>query len=85
MNAFWVKFSDRNPGCVEADSLEEAMKIAAVKTGCHPVGGDRLPYPAHPRINQHDYPDFGPIPSFCFRPEECKGRGACPQSYACTE
>lgn len=85
MIAHWVTFSDRKPGCVEAVNAEEAMQIARVKTGCNPTGAKRLPYPASPRINQHEYPEFGICPSFCFRPEECVGRTACPQNYSCTE
>jgi hypothetical protein len=38
-----------------------------------------LPYPAMPRFNTDSCPDF------CYSPEQCKGRTACPKSYSCTE
>ena len=79
MTAYWVRFSDgHKPGCVEADSEAQAgitaAAFGAVKdTRC-------LPHPAEPRLNRES-----DCPSFCYKPEQCVGRTACPQSYACTE
>lgn len=83
--AFWVDFEGRAPGCVEAPSLEEARDLAKELTGHEVTRIDQLPYPANPRLNKVSYGEYGPCPSFCFTPTQCRGRGSCPKSYACSE
>lgn len=84
MNAYWVKFSGRGAGCVEAESEDKAKEIAKTETGFDVVSVKQIPYPANPRINKHVDPQYGACPSFCFKPEQCCGT-CCPQRYSCTE
>jgi hypothetical protein len=82
MTAFWVKFSSRKPGCVEAVTAEAAME--AVRE-LNPVSAERLPYPAAPRLVIVEYGEYGKMPSFCYEPEQCKGYSSCPQRRSCTD
>ncbi len=77
---FWVESQEGRGVCVEADTPEEASRVAGEVTGKVMVRVQVLPYPAEPRIG--DRSDF---PSFCHSPRQCAGRGCCPQSYSCTE
>lgn len=89
MTAYWVKFSDRRPGCVEADDKNAAMIAARIETKAHPISAESLPYPAEPRIVHKLYTDPSGhkyrIPSFCLHPEKCKGSSCCPRNYSCVE
>ena len=85
MNSWWVKFEGRESACVEAASKQEAMQIAADLSGHSVKECDRIPYPAEPRLNKWEDPKYGAIPAFCFQPDKCVGRTACPSRYACTE
>lgn len=89
MPAYWLENGSKAIGCVEADSEEEAKKIAKEKTGIDATGCSRIPYPSTPRLNEKVHKDSKGkeyvTPSFCYRPEQCKGRSSCPQDYACTE
>ena len=87
MQAYWVKFNGRNPGCVEAKSETEAITIAKEITGNEVVSCKILPYPARPRLNGKDGWDAskGECPSFCYQPEKCQGHTSCPQHYSCTD
>lgn len=85
MRPYWIRFTGRISGCVEAVNAKAAMKIAAKATGAEPVGADRIPYPAEPRINVFKYPEHGACPSLCYSPERCRGKTSCPKSYACSE
>jgi len=79
LTPFWVTFTNRQASvCVEASSVE-AARIVASEVG--PVDQVRdLPYPASPRLGaQSD------CPAFCYAPDTCAGRSACPKSYACSE
>lgn len=82
MTAYWVKFKNRSSGCVEAETAEAAME--AVRE-FNPVSAERLPYPANPRLVVHEHEKWGKTPSFCYKPEQCKGRGSCPQRPSCVE
>lgn len=87
MSAFWVVFKRGSALCVEGPT-EAAAKERAETIG--PVHSIRtLPYPAEPRMDPPEtYTENGvarAIPPFCFRPEQCAGRTACPQRYSCTE
>jgi hypothetical protein len=86
MPAFWITFAGRKPACVEADDKASAEDLAKRLTD----GGDvrlvqTLPYPAEPRLNRVHHHQYGPSPSFCYRPETCAGRTSCPQRRSCTE
>lgn len=75
---YWVSFSDQKPGCIEAESPDEAKqvgdKLGAVTTI------ERLPYPANPRLGERSE-----TPSFCYEPRKCAGWTSCPQRYSCVE
>lgn len=78
MQAYWVKFKDRDAGCIEAPKIESVYALAK------PLGEvatvKPLPYPANPRLNSGST-----IPSLCFEPEKCQGRTSCPRRIACSE
>lgn len=82
---YWVTFEHYASGCVEALNEAEARRIGEEIAGQPVADCDKIPYPAHPRLNKHIDPKFGACPSFCYAPEQCKGRGCCPQNYSCTE
>ena len=85
MRAFWIKFENHTSGCVEAEDETEARKIAEEIKGVEVVSCDILPYPAQPRLNKWIHPKFGhATPSFCYRPQQCKGHGSCPTNPYCT-
>lgn len=80
--SYWVEFEDGSKGCVEfgigteiPKNLTEIAFRKKVKTI------DNLPYPASPRLG----PSKSSCPSFCYSPEECKGRSSCPKGRACSE
>ena len=79
MSYFWVKFAARESSSISANNAEHAKALATEITGAEVKEVFTLPYPAAPRLNQTSCPDF------CFSPEQCKGRTACPKSYACSE
>ena len=84
--SYWVNFSDKSAGYVEADSEDAAKTLAHEKTGKSATRARRLPYPARPIIHQGPgHPEYGPCPPFCYTPEQCAGRGSCPKDYACSE
>lgn len=92
MKAYWLTFTDGSKACCEGQGEYDAKKIAEKFTGKKVAGGEYkdiaavgLPYPASPLIWQFDHPIHGKTPDFCHKPEQCKGRGSCPQSYSCTE
>lgn len=73
----WVKFTNRSPGTVEGDSLED-VRTKAAKFG-EVASVAAIPYPAEPVYLQEDK-----TPAFCFSPERCSGRGSCPNNPSCT-
>jgi hypothetical protein len=82
MAAYWVTFVGRESACVEGDekfSVDEATVLATKITGAQVKGIAEIPYPASPQLNPRG------IPPFCYTPDECSGRGACPKPYACSE
>ena len=81
MNPYWIKFETGPSGCVEAANEEEALKLASQITGRKAVKAETLPYPATPRLN----PSPDSMPSFCWDPENCKGRRSCPKHISCIE
>lgn len=92
MKGFWLTFTDATAGYCEGANESDAKAIAEKLTGKTVAGGKykdiaakSLPYPAAPVIWQLDHPVHGKCPSFCFKPEQCKGHTSCPQNYSCTE
>lgn len=93
MQGYWIKFTDGSRGYCEGQSPYDAVQIAQHITGKTVDAGpnewkpklETLPYPAEPIIWQLDHPIHGKTPAFCFAPNECCGRTACPQNYSCTE
>lgn len=83
MTPFWLTFTNRVSGCVEAPTKDEARTIGS--TFGDVASCDELPYPANPRLNTHVDPKFGECPSFCWTPTACVGRRSCPASHSCTE
>lgn len=88
MPAYWIKFKNGKNGCVEALDETAAKVSGRMVTGSDVVSIDRLPYPAEPRLikvkHKHNDQEYH-IPSFCYTPEQCKGKSCCPKSYSCTE
>ena len=86
---YWCRFDGRVSATVEAESEDAARKLGEELSGHKVVALQVLPYPADPRLTMHEhtYPDGKSLhcPSFCYAPEQCKGRTACPKSYSCCE
>ena len=78
MKPFWVKFEGRESACVEAADSEAALALATELTGKKAVSCQPIPYPASPQLNA------GRCPPFCYTPQQCAGRSACPKDYACS-
>lgn len=97
--ATWVIFTDGSRGCAEIPrEIEEQggeARVAFVEALPNAAGRkvstlERLPYPAHPRLNATDTitksgRNIGPCPSFCYRPESCAGHSSCPRSPSCVD
>lgn len=95
--SWWVTFADGSQGCIEAPvghecehswddkAKSEMLTLAAEIKGVDATKIEPLPYPAKPRLNPQKHEKFGVIPSFCFTPRECAGRGSCPKRYSCVE
>jgi hypothetical protein len=75
MEYYWIEFSDRGRGCIDAKSKEEALELAA-KHGSDAKIMGTLPYPASPRLEQQNA-----CPNFCYTPNECVGRKCCPKQH----
>jgi hypothetical protein len=86
MKAFWITFADGlKPGCCEGESALDAQARAQEKTGRTVANAEILPYPASPIIWQDPTHPWGPCPPFCYTPNECKGKSACPKMKACDD
>lgn len=93
MTGYWVTFEDGQSGYVQGVSPYHAVSIAehlTKKKVKH--GGTKwkpellgLPYPARPIIWQFDDPVTGKCPPFCYRPNECAGKGCCPRDRSCCD
>lgn len=87
MRYFWIRTESGKAMCVDAES-EEAMRARAAEAGLGTVSVlGTLPYPAEPRLALGT-PGWGrddACPSFCYAPNQCRGRTCCPQNYSCTE
>ena len=66
-------FREKRDDETEAEIRERGAKFGTLR------GYSRLPYPANPRLDvRHE------CPSFCYRPNQCKGRTSCPTAPSCT-
>lgn len=77
MAFFWVQFSDRSPGTIEADEVHAAEKLSE-QFGKFKLA-NTIPYPARPVLHQ-----TSSCPPFCYEPNKCKHRTSCPNNPACT-
>lgn len=83
-NTYWVTFADRAAGCIDCSPDEDPLAIAGGLGQIKAI--ECLPYPARPVLHRYANPGpHGHCPEFCYAPQQCKGRTACPQSYACSE
>ena len=82
MGYHWVTFADRKSGFIETAKGEDVRAIAETFGTVKAI--DIMPYPADPILRRPEG-DKNPCPPFCYTPLQCKGRGSCPKSYACSE
>lgn len=84
-NTYWVRFSDRGAGCITCGPDEDPVAVAGDFGAVAEI--DSLPYPANPVIRRRALrsANDGHCPEFCYSPNTCKGRTACPKNYACSE
>lgn len=75
--AWWVSFSNREPGCVVADDADEARCIAYEETGVIPHNVQCLPIPAAPDLtSRRPWMVSGPA-DLCVQPAVCAGDTHC--------
>ena len=77
MSFYWVEFEDGQKGTIEADGIEDAHNTARAVNPDSPREVFSLPYPAEPTLMKID------TPTFCWKPNECKGRTSCPGKPSC--
>lgn len=84
-NTYWVTFENRTAGCITVLPDEDPLAVAAAIGTLKTI--DSLPYPANPVLRRRALRDEADVhcPEFCYSPQQCKGRTACPKSYACSE
>ncbi len=92
MTSYWLTFTDGSKACCDGQNEYDAKVIAEKLTGKTVAGGKYkdieakpLPHPSSPNIWQFNHPVNGVCPQFCHSPNQCAGRGSCPQNYSCTE
>lgn len=79
MTAFWVTFTSGQGVCVEAESKGQARRLVENEVPRVVRSIEQLPYPATPRVGLKT-----DCPAFCYTPNTCKGRSACPRRPSCT-
>jgi hypothetical protein len=77
-NTYWVTFESGQSGCIETHPKEDPRTVAAAHGIPRTI--EPLPYPARPMLRR-----VTECPEFCYSPTTCKGRTACPKSYACSD
>ncbi len=85
MKTFYIKLESGTTASCQGESAMDAKSIAKAITGKNVIEVWNLPYPSANCLWKHDHPVYGQTPSFCYEPEDCKGRTSCPKRYACTE
>lgn len=78
MRSFWVTFYNHFPGTVDAETLTDAYKEAAVFGKV--MEAQVLPHPASPRLVVKAETIIN-----CYRPNQCKGFTSCRKDPACSE
>lgn len=87
VNPYWAKFRNGTAGTVHAVNVEAArfaIRNDSLTRDLILESVDELPYPADP-VLLPDLVSKYPCPSFCWTPEQCKGRTCCPKRRACSE
>src|SRR5690348_9837100 len=87
-NTYWVTFTNRGAGCITVSKDEDPIAVARELGDIKTINS--LPYPARPVLRRRELvsekdKEWGHCPEFCYTPEQCKGRTACPKNYACSE
>lgn len=84
-NTYWVTFNNHAAGCITCATEEDPVAIAREFGDLRTI--DSLPYPANPVLRRRALRDEKDVhcPEFCYSPNQCKGRTACPKNYACSE
>jgi hypothetical protein len=86
MNAYWITFEDGTKACSEGANAHDAKLIAEYISNKKSVLVPfQIPYPSPPVLWQFDHPVNGKMPHFCYTPNECKHRTACPHPRACND
>jgi hypothetical protein len=84
MPSYWVTFVGRSrPGCIEAESAEDARSVAEAKYGEAVATVDGLPYSAFPILHGDGKPSTG-FEARCSDPYRCRGKIACPKRPSCS-
>ena len=81
MSYWWIRCTSLGGVCVQAKTEAEAKAVLTEDEQSRIQSVQTLPYPAKPYRNQGD----DTTPEFCYKPNQCAGRTACPQNYSCTE
>jgi len=77
MQAWWISFSRRAPGCVVADDAEEARCIAHEETGVFPEDVQPLPALATPVLTMQRPWHAERNDPACASPAACAGHTTC--------
>lgn len=85
MKTFWITFENGAKASCDGESEYDSKMIAEKLSGKKVSVIKPLPYPAKPSIWIYKHPIHGECPQFCYKPNECCGKTACPQNYSCTE
>lgn len=76
----WDRATPEEREKFKTEQKAETLRLAKEwSKGEEPISMLPLPYGASP---QYPRATGG---AFCYTPNECKGRGSCPKSYACSE
>jgi hypothetical protein len=76
---WWVRFTNGEAFCYEGPEAEVRTRAEAAGKGAV-QSIQTLPYPAMPRTEPKSE-----CPAFCYRPNECAGRTACPRNPCCVD
>ena len=84
MQSFWVTFDDGTKGSCEGEDASHAKILADLATNKRVTSVAQIPHLAEPVIwTVNDYGSF--VPSFCYRPEECKKSNRCAGFRSCCD
>lgn len=83
MSNWWITFADNEPACAGMSTFKEAYELGDAVGEV--VNIERLPYAASPRLDDKVGWGEGQMPSFCYTPQKCRGRGSCPNCPSCVD